>query len=477
MTRISVLRSPYPVVVIGGGITGLAAAFRLQRAGVDVRVFEADQRAGGMVRSRRHNGHLFEDGPTTVMSTSEHLGRLIDDAGLRSRVVTSAKIAGRRLVWRHGRLHALPEKPPHLLTCSALSLAGRARLLMEPLIPAKKDRRPETLEAFGLRRLGREATAGLLDPFVSGVFAGSLDRLGVDAFQRLAIWERAHGSLFKAMIHRRKIARQEREAKGEAPRSGPAPLISLPDGLGELPDTLAKALGSKLHRGERVSSVGRVGAHWRVSVDSAKGEAKNLMASALIVATPAREAASLVEPWVGAQMSHFRDLEQPHVATVGLGFKRPDIAHSLDAFGLLCAGDSRIPDDVLGVLFVSSIFPGRAPEGEVSLTTMIGGSRDPLAARDDDSALLERTRGALATLLGARGEPTAQSVVRWPRAIPQYPPGHGDRVEALQGRLSGLAGLKVAGNWLAGPGLEAAVGSADQAVAETLASEWTATGA
>ena len=315
MNRVDVTRSQYPVVVVGAGMAGLTAAFRLSRAGAEVRISEAGPRAGGVVGSSRRAGHLFEHGPTTVMSTAEHLGTLIDDLGMRPRVVQSADLAGRRLVWRHGRLHALPEKPPQLLTCSALSLAGRARLLLEPLIPTKSDREPETLAAFGRRRLGKEATAGLLDPFVSGVYAGRLDRLGVDAFPRLALWERAHGSLFRAVLEQRREKRRlaelegAAEPKGTAERKGPAPLISFPKGLGELPEQLAVELGSQLRCGERVTKMGRVGSHWRVSVESKEGLCDTMLASAVIVATPARAAANLLEPWVGPEIDFFRRLE------------------------------------------------------------------------------------------------------------------------------------------------------------------------
>ena len=475
MSRVDVIRSQYPVVVVGAGIAGLTAAFRLSRAGADVRIFEASSRAGGTVASSRRDGHLFEHGPTTVMSTAEHLSALIDDLGLRSRAVLSADMAGRRLVWRHGRLHALPEKPPQLLTCSALSRLGRARLLLEPLIPAKRDREPETLESFGKRRLGKEATAGLLDPFVSGVHAGRLDRLGVDAFPRLALWERAHGSLFRAALEQRREKKRLAQLEGQEPRKGPAPLISFPEGLEELPRALAEKLGSQLSCDRKVTSMGRVGSHWRVSLESKDGTTETMLAAAVIIATPASTAADFLEPWVGSEMGFFRALDHPHVATVGLGFRRQEVGHPLNAFGLLCAGDSRLVDDVLGVLFVSSIFPGRCPEGEVTLTTMVGGSRDPYAAKDDDSALVARVRSALKTLVQAEGEPTAELVTRWRRAIPQYPPGHGVEVDRLRSRLGRLMGLHVAGNWLDGVGLEAAVASADRAARETLAAEWTVT--
>lgn len=462
------------MVVVGAGIAGLTAAFRLQEAGVDVQIFEAAPRAGGTVSSVEVEGHLFERGPTTVMSTATHLGALIDACGLRARVVESRPQAGRRKVWRHGRLHTLPEKPPHLLTCSALSLAGRLRLLMEPLIPARRGGEPETLQQMGRRRLGREATAALLDPFITGVYAGRLDRLGVDAVGRLAVWERTHGSLFKAAMAQRRDKMGQRPPGEAGKSSGPPPLISFPGGLEELPKTLAAGLASRLHTGRRVLSFGRVGSHWRVVVSDGSSTS-TVMASAVLVATQVGPATELLEPWVGADIRPFREVESPHVATVGLGYRAADVEGPLDAFGLLVASDSRLTHDVLGVLYVSSIFPGRGPDGEVTLTVMIGGARDSSAAEASDDELVTRARGALTTLVGARGEPTARVVSRWPAAIPQYPPGHGDRARRLLSRLEALGGLYVAGNWLEGVGLEAAVASAEDAVQAALQAEWSAT--
>lgn len=474
VSRSNLRSSRYPVVVVGAGIAGLTCAYRLLKAGVEVHVFEAASRAGGMIHSERVGGHLFERGPTTVLSTSPRINALIDDAGLRSRALLSAEQAGRRWVWRHDRLHKLPDSPQALFTCGALSLPGRLRLMLEPLISARLKGPPETLEQMGHRRLGKEATAGLLDPFVTGVYAGRIDRLGVDALARLKNWERVHGSFFRAALAQQKAKAEERRRRGESKPSGPPPLISFPNGLAELTDTLAQDLGPRLHLGSRVRSLGRTGAHWRVAVRSA-GQDSTAMASAVIIAGSAGATGSLLEPWFGDDVAYLGRVETPHIATVGLGFPRRQVANALDGFGLLVASDSRLSADVLGVLFVSSIFPRRGPENEVTLTTMIGGDRDPGAAEVDDEALVRRSRAALERLLGATGEPTARCVTRWHRGIPQYLPGHLESVERVRQRLSQTVGLYAVGNWCQGAGLEATVAAADEVVARALHTEWTAT--
>ncbi|MEM8931231.1 MAG: protoporphyrinogen oxidase, partial [Acidobacteriota bacterium] len=252
---------PPTTVVVGAGLAGLTAAFRLRAAGRAVRVVEAAERVGGTVRSVLVDGHRFEHGPTTVPSTAPHLARLIDDAGLRPRAQLSRSIAGRRLVWRRGRLHALPEKPPQLLACSALGPFAKLRLLAEPWIPARRDGADETLLDFGVRRLGRGAVDAFLDPFVTGIHAGRLDRLGVDALPRLATLEREHGSLIRGAIALRKARPKDTDQP-----SGPPPLVSFADGMEALPRGLAAQLNGVIEIGRRATHITPMATGYRVEL-------------------------------------------------------------------------------------------------------------------------------------------------------------------------------------------------------------------
>ena len=458
-----------PVVVVGGGMAGLAAAWRLHRAGVPVTLLEKCERVGGVVGTVEVGGHRFERGPTTVLASSEHITTLVDELGLGDAVVTSDERGHRRFVWRHGELHELPGGPGALFGTRLLSWRGKLRLFAEPFIraPAAADRQDETVSSFLGRRLGKEAVSALIDPFVTGVFAGTPATLGADAFPRLVAFERESGSLVRGMIAMRKATRAAAAAGRGAPaaRSSPGrtPLLTFPEGLATLPRTIRRALGTRVRLGHDVFALEprSDGRGWQVHAVADERQV-HYDASAVILAVPAYAAATLVERVDREVSVLLAAVPHPHVATIGLGYPRGAVTHPLDGFGLLCAGDSPLPEGcepILGALFVSSIFAGRAPDGHVSISVMIGGSRDPEAADRSDGELVSRARRAIGLLLGARGEPTAVSVARWRQAIPQYPPGHARHMTEVSERLRRHAGLHLAGNYLAGVGLEPTIGS------------------
>ena len=445
------------MVVVGGGIAGLTAAFQLAASQVPVVLFEERRQVGGYIGSTAVGGHLFEHGPNTVQSTSPTLMGLIEQLNLGSEVIESAPASHRRLVWRHGRPHVVPSGPISLLLSSLLSLSGKLRLLREPFIPARQGGEPETLGAFAERRLGVEATRALVDPFVAGVYAGRLDFLGVDAFPRVRDMEREHGSLFRGM----KATAKARRLAGQV-RASSAPLVSFQGGLRVLPASLHHALGKRVHLGRKVESLDDSDQGWVVQTERGPQEASHVL-----VATSLPVAASLLGERSVTLAALNQSVRQPHVAAVGLGYDRQQVNHWIDAFGMLVASDGAPPAgvDVLGMLFPSSIFAGRSPEGEVSVQVMIGGDRDPGARDLLDSELVGRARSAVGAALGVKAQPRAVHVSRWHEAIPQYAPGHSGKVRAMLDELSQLQGLRVAGNYLDGVGLESAAASGVRAAA------------
>jgi len=443
------------VVVVGGGLAGLAAAWRLHKRGIDVRVYEACPRVGGFVGSiTTSDGFVIEEGPGSTRGDRGTIASLIHEVGLGDAIEPSLPAAKTRYIWAKGAIHALAGSPLSLLKTDLLSRAGKLRLMSEPFRKARREGDPgdETLAAMLTRRIGSEAVAMLVDPFVTGVFAGDPERLGVDAFPGLGELERDHGSLFKGM-----------RAKGGM---GGAGIFSLRGGLGTLPNAIAAVLGERIRCGVSVERV-RIARHG----DAGAGDARELevvlrdgevvRARAVIIATPGREAAAILSKVVArAPLDVLTYLPSAPITRVELGVRESDLARPIDGFGLLCASSSPLPDgarSILGIVFASSVFPNRAPAGMRSLSVMLGGMRDLDIGQRTDTQLIEQAVAAARALLGLRGEPVMTHVSRWDQAIPQYQPGHARAIRALRQALP--AGIQLAGNYLEGVSVDNVVAS------------------
>jgi protoporphyrinogen/coproporphyrinogen III oxidase len=438
---------PLDALVVGAGISGLAAAFRLVRAGMRVAVLEASPRPGGALLTHEAAGFRFELGPNTVLESDPSLPALIRDCGLVGERLVAAPAARRRWVWHDGRLRALPSGPLAFLLSPLFPPAAKLRLLREPWAPPAPPSGPgeddETIAAFVRRRLGEAFLERAVGPFVSGVFAGDPERLAVRwATPRIAALEAEHGSLIRGALA---LARA-RPSRGGTPRTTPrGAMVSLRGGLEELPRRLAREIGD-VRCGMACRAVRQ---HGRGFVVEHAGGA--IHAPRVLLAVPAEEAAALIDEASVGRSRLLAALPYAAVAVVAAGYRRQDVAHPLDGFGFLRAtGGGGAGLRVLGCLFTSSLFPGRAPEGCVALTAFLGGRTDPKAAAWSDERLGLAVQEDLGRALGVRGEPLARVVRRWPRAIPQYERGHG-RFIALQSELEReLPGLYLAGNYLHG---------------------------
>ena len=406
-----------PVAVIGGGITGLAAAWHLHQAGVPVRLFEGAAEPGGVMASTRHGGWLWETGPNTLFENSPAIRDFVDRLGLGSRRLEAAPAARRRYIVHQGLPVPLPGSPWSFLVTPLLSKRAKLRALGEPFRGPGPRGVDESVAAFVTRRLGPEFLDRIVNPFVAGVYAGDPAQLSVrHAFPKLAALEREHGSLVRGALRRRTAA------------AGPSGrMISFPDGLAEIPRALARALGSSLRTGHRVTALRPEGSGWWVDFVTG-GRSQSELFGAVICTLPPATLTRLDLAAVpgAAALAALEAIPQPPVASVFLGYRRADVAHPLDGFGLLApAVEHR---RILGTLFSSTLFPGRAPDGHVALTTFVGGTRQPGLAQADDASLLATVRTELADLLGVRGDPVMTHIQRWPRAIPQYVQGF-DRFE------------------------------------------------
>ena len=448
---------PVDVVVVGAGISGLAAGFRLMRAGMRVVVLEASQRPGGALVSQEAAGFRFELGPNTVLESDPSLPALIRDCGLDGERLVAAPAARRRWVWHGGRLRALPSGPLAFLLSPLFPPAAKLRLLREPWVAPRPSARDddadeETIADFVRRRLGEAFLERAVGPFVSGVYAGDPERLAVRwATPRIAALEATHGSLVRGMLarlaHSVALARLRVGRKGGGPPGTPprGAMVSLRGGLEELPRRLAREIGD-VRCGVACRAVRHDGRGF--VVEHAGG---TVGARHVLLAVPADVAAALLDEASAGRSRLLAELPYAAVAVVAAGYRRQDVAHPLDGFGFLRAtGAGGAGLRMLGCLFTSSLFPGRAPEGCVALTAFLGGRTDPEAAAWSDERLGAAVQEDLGRALGLRGEPLARVVRRWPRAIPQYERGHG-RFVALQSELEReLPGLYLAGNYLHG---------------------------
>ncbi len=429
----------HSIAIIGGGITGLTAAYRLRQMNLPVTVYEASARLGGVIQSVEKDGYLAEFGPNTVLETSPKIVALIRDLGLESRRLYSNPAAGKRFLVRNRRLVNLPGSPFAFFATPLFSWSAKLRLLAEPFIRRSDPEIEESLADFVLRRIGREFLDYAINPFVAGVYAGDPARLSVkQAFPKLHALEQKYGSLIKGQI----LGARERRRRAEVSKQN-APKFSFEHGLQELIDALGRHLEGALQMRSRVTRLQRRGADWHVTVD---GRDRAIPHAGVLLAAPAYRLAELkLEGADDLSLAPLGEIQYPPVASVVLGFRREDVAHPLDGFGMLIPAVEGFR--ILGTIFSSSLFPHRAPSGHVTLTSYVGGTRSPELAGRGGAELAALVTEDLRVLLGVRGQPTFCHHVYYPRAIPQYEVGY-SRFKQLMSNLEHQApGLFFAGHY------------------------------
>jgi len=429
------------VAVVGAGITGLTAAFRLAQQGVPVTVYEATGEVGGVIRSLRRDGYLAEFGPNSILETSPKIVGLIRDAGLEPRRLYSDPKAENRYLVRGGRPVSLPASPLKFFGTELFSLGAKLRLLREPFVGRAPADREESVAQFVLRRLGQEWLDYAINPMIAGIYAGDPARLSVThGFPKLQALEQRYGSLILGQI----LGAKERKRRGEVSKQE-AKKVSFDEGLQVLTDTLRARLGAAVRLEAPVLGLAQADGVWRVTVRLGGGET-SITHAAVLLAAPAYKLADIqFETAAGLSLRPLREIYYPPVASVVLGFRREDVPHPLDGFGMLVPAIERFR--ILGTLFSSSLFPNRAPAGHVTLTTYVGGVRAPELALRPESELVALTVGDLRAILGVRGEPTFAHCVLYPQAIPQYEVGYG-RFKAAMDQLEAKApGLFLAGHY------------------------------
>ncbi len=446
---------PPRVAVVGGGIAGLATAFELvdraKRSGaeVDVVLFESAERAGGNIRTESADGYTSEWGPNGFLDNVPATLDLVERLGLEESLLPSGDGASDRFLFRSGRLHPLPMSPIDFLRSPVLSLPGRLRVFLEQFQKTGGGA-DESVFSFASRRIGKEAAAVLVDSMVSGVFAGDVRSLSLrSAFPKMFDMESTYGTLTKAMIHKMK------EAKRKGTRVGSAGgfsgrLTSFRGGLATLIDTLEKSLGDRVRLRCAVGSLERKGERYTLLTEGGREEA-----DAVVLAAPAWNASSIVGRLDGELSIELAAIRSAPVAVVCTAFDESSVGRPVEGFGFLVPRGEGLR--ILGALWTSSIFEGRAPAGKVLLRNMIGGAHDAGALELEDGPLLDAVLHDLRPVMDLHGEPEWVRIFRFSKGIPQYNVGHGARLEAIARRLKSLPGLFLAGNSYRGVAINACV--------------------
>jgi oxygen-dependent protoporphyrinogen oxidase len=441
------------IAIIGGGISGLATAFYLKRAQPDLEItlYEKAPKLGGKMMTQEVEGFLFEEGSNGFLSNKPDTLDLVKACGAEALLLRSSDAARVRFIYKES-LEQLPESPMAFLKTPLLSLRGKLRVAGEFFVPPRQKEGDETLQSFGYRRVGKEMTDTFLDPLVAGVFASAPDKISVQAaFPAVVALEKEYGGLFKGMMAKR---------KKEAGPGGV--LMSFEGGVSSFVQALADSMEITIHTDAAVERLIQNDADYTVVVD---GEQQKH--TRVVLATPAFVSADLVreiDPDLAAQLD---EIEYSPISVVGLGYDHLD--HPLRGFGLLTTASAQ--QEILGVLWDSSIFDDRAPEGKKALRVMIGGQRNPdLARKSDDELVAMAIRGVEATM-GITTPPTVTYAKRWERGIPNYRLGHLERMEKLFATLKKHTGLHLSANAYFGVGLNDCIANSKQAAENILADE------
>jgi protoporphyrinogen/coproporphyrinogen III oxidase len=446
------------VAILGAGIAGLTLAHTLRRDAakggrpLELEIFEAGPRAGGRIRTTEADGFLVEWAADAFLTGSGPALALLGELGLKEERVQASASAARRYVFARGKLHRFPMGPASLLRFGAISPWSRLRLCVEPLV-ASRVVREETVHQFAARHMGEEAARVMIGAFVRGVYAGDARKLSADAaFPRMRELERKHRSLFVAM------AKEARSGNSGGPGGA---LWSLARGMGSLVDRLAESLGSSLRLqmpALRLSRSPEYAMPTPFSVRFANGESRSF--DAVVVATPPADAAALLRDLDPASGKALREIPTSGVAVVAMAFRNEAFRTKPDGYGFLVAPGESLP--ILGALFESNLFPGRAPEGFTLVRAFLGGVDRPELVTEPDAKLIGLACEALDRALGLKGGPERTWVIRQESAIPQYTMGHRERVASVMKRLGAFPGLYVAGNAYRGVSVGSIVEDSDR---------------
>lgn len=423
------------IIVIGGGISGLSAAYTLMKEGADVSVVEKNPRAGGCIRTGKEDGYLFEYGPNSTMNSNDEIDSLCMELGLKEERIFGSSQSKKRYVMRRGQPIALPMSIIDFIKTKLWSFQGKLRLFKEPFIGRYKGD-DETVADFVTRRIGRELLDYALDPFVSGVYAGNPEHLSLKStFPKMKELEDNYKSLILGAL--RKVLKREKSNR-------PKGIFSFKQGMDSLPKAIADTLGNRFKGGTEVKKLEKRGERYLLTfADSTTAEADRV-----IMSSPAYVNAEILSSLAPHISNELAGIEYAPIVVVYIGFKREVVSHLLDGFG--CLIPLKEQKQLLGSLWNSSLFPHRAPQGHVSLTCFTGGSRNKEMINESDEKILSLVLNDLKDMVDVKGSPSFIKIIRHKKAIPQYNTGHFEKLKRIEKSLLLFPGLHLLGNYLQG---------------------------
>lgn len=454
------------IVVIGGGISGLAAAHRLwelsreKNLRLQITVLEASPRLGGLIETQKRQEFLLEGGPDAFLAEKPWAADLCRRIGIGDELIPTAEGARRSFIAWKGKLEPLPEgfyliapaglKP--LRECRLLDWRGKLRVALEPWVPRRFSNTDESVASFVRRRLGGQVLERIAQPMIGGIYAADLEKLSVQAaLPRFHRMEQEHGSLLRAL--------KKGSAAGAEKASGPRYSMFLAPrfGMVRLIEVLTRRmLDVELKTQHAVTGIEPASHGWVV-----RSRPANFPAEAICVALPAPQAALLMKGVSAAAAHELEGIPYESAATVSMAFRCEDIPVPLEGFGFVVPAHQS--HGVIGCTFSSRKFAHRAPADSVLLRAFVGGAMVPGAAERDDAALRTAVREVLQSALEIRSEPRWTVIRRYPKSMPQYQVGHQERVERIEKEAARWPTLALTGNGYHGIGIPDCIHQAEMA--------------
>ncbi len=461
------------VGIVGGGISGLVTAYYLKKFSkernreIEVTVYEKEEVPGGKMRTAREGGFIVEWGPNGFLTNKPDTLDLCGDMEITERLYPSSDDARIRCVYSGGKLHRLPESPGAFFRSPLLSPGGRLRVAIEPFIPRRKNSEDESLFHFAKRRLGEEAAEKLIEPMAAGIYAGNPDEMSLKScFPLIHDLESHYGSLVRGMIGKMRERRGKRKKEGAGPAGPGGVLTSFNGGVTSLVEEISGRGDFSIHLQSEVRFLtrGEGSGGFELSV-RIRGEQIRERVDAVVISSPAYAASPILEGLAPSLSKTLADIPYAPVAVVALGFRKKGFEDMLKSFGFLIP--RKEGRKALGILFDSSIFVNRAPDGYALLRGMIGGARSPHLAHLSPGKLADIMREEVETILGVR-ESIFVKVFTHERGIPQYLTGHSAKLEIIEKELKRFPGIYLNSNAYRGIGLNDCVKNSRETAMEVV---------